>query len=207
MAFTRHNNSRFIRAVAVLAIGSAIFLSACATTRYTAPFTAPTWAPTAAGDLSSVEYYYFPDYGLYYDAATGTYMYNSTAGWTSSKTLPSSVGNADLNNSYVVMLGPNTVDPWTNNAFYSANYPSAYYNVYPDIITGHTLISGLPADYSVVPRAFNESTNQVIFQQRMPDGTLMTGTTAYNAVPMSSISPYMPAESQNYNYGAGVKTR
>jgi hypothetical protein len=73
MTFMQHNRSILSGVVATLIVGCALCISSCSTTRLTAANTAPEWAPTAAGDLSDVEYYSFPDYGIYYDAGTGRY--------------------------------------------------------------------------------------------------------------------------------------
>jgi hypothetical protein len=203
-----------------LLAGMALLLNACSTpqnttTTSTTPYSTPTygsttssivvpaWAPTYA-DLTGVRYYYLPDCDVYYDAQTQQFMSMSNGAWVGSSVTPTSCSNLDLNNAFVVMLNSNVTTPWLDNSFYQTNYPANSYAPYSNIVTSHAILTDIPSGYMVVPRAFNENSNRVIFIQRPTAGST---TYTYRDVPMSSISAYMPAETHSYYYGGGYPSR
>ncbi len=195
-----------------LLCGSFLILQSCSsstrstyypygTTSYSAVYTPPSWAP-ASGNLTNVRYYYLPDCDAYYDASNQQFYSMSNGAWISSGSVPGSCAGTDLSQDFVVMLNNTTNQPWLNNSFYQSNYPTRAYDAYGNIVVSHNLINNLPQGYAVIPRAFNENTNDVIFVERDPSGNIVL-----NTVPMSNISPYMPPESRGYYYGGGYPSR
>jgi hypothetical protein len=185
----------------------------------------PPWAPPY-DNVSSVRYYYLPDYDCYYDVWDGAWWYNGPGGaWISSVNPPPQCAGVDLNGSFVVLIDKNIDRPWLNHAYYRDNYPAHGYNQYTDIVVHNRIVTNTAPGHELVPRAFNENTNRVTFMQRpvlphlpppppppngvvLPEHPPMPATQAHyhqvvHEVPMSKISPNMPKESQSHNYGAG----
>ncbi|HEY3874095.1 MAG TPA: hypothetical protein VGM92_01340 [Candidatus Kapabacteria bacterium] len=194
-----------------------IFLSSCSSTtrtsganyypygssNYSVVYTPPSWAP-ANVNLSNVRYYYLPDCDAYYDASSQQfYSQDLNGSWSSNTSAPTSCSNLDLSTAYTVLLNSNASKPWLQNSFYQTNYPIHSYDVYGNIVLSHNLLSDLPANYSVTPRAFNENTNSVIFTTRDGNGN----TIALRDVPMGAISTYMPSDTRSYYYGGGYPSR
>ena len=200
----------------LLGLCAFLFLQSCSTTSrtanatyypygnssYSTVYTPPSWAPTTAG-LNLVRYYYLPDCDAYYDASSQQFFSQNVSGWVASSSVPTSCSNLDLSTAYTIMLNSNTAQPWLNNTFYQSNYPPQSYNAYGSIVLAHNLISGIPSGYSLSPRGFNENSNSVIFTERAADGTVY----AFQNVPMTSISTYMPTETHIYYYGGGYPSR
>ena len=105
------------------------------------------------------------------------------------------------------MLDRNVTQPWLNDVFYRANYPVYSYDPYASIVTGNNLIPDLPVGYQVMPRAFDESTDRVIFIEQSPNVQSGSYSVVLRDVPIQIISPYMPPESHGYHYGSGMPER
>lgn len=61
----------------------------------------PVWAPTAP---STVEYYYLPDIGVYYDVPARTYIYFGNGAWRRSTFLPTRYRGYNLAQGHTVYL-------------------------------------------------------------------------------------------------------
>ncbi len=196
-----------LKASALLITGFFVMmLSACGSSQQTA--STPYWAPVYS-DAASVPYYYFPDYGMYYDARSGQYYYQNNGAWVSSATVPYGV---DLDNSYVVMLDRNSREPWENHAYYQRNYPAWAEQHYDQIARDQRLITNVPYGHTVVPRAYNENDGHVIFEEREHARDQAGNRPAWarvgtREVPMSQIAPNMPREAREYKYGGAERGR
>lgn len=195
---------RIIQSVAVFTmLAIAAFLNSCGTT--TSTYSTPTWA-TGISDGTN-PYYYFPDYNMYYDAGSGQYYYLNNGAWLSSEAVP--YPNVDLNRSYVVELNRGTTRPWMNDDFYRRNYPAHEQEEYTRIAREQNLVPRIPQDHVVMPRAYNENTQRMIFEERQQarenegPGTRI----ATHEVPMRQISPNMPAQARQYRYGGDERGR
>ncbi len=188
----------------------------------------PPWAPPY-DNVSTVRYYYLPDYDCYYDVWDGDFWYQGPGGWVSTVSPPPQCAGVDLSGAFVVLIDKNIDRPWLNHAYYHDNYPAHGYDQYKDIVVKNRIVTNTEPGHELVPRAFNENTNRVTFMQRAsapnmpppppdlggrpgqpphpPAPVLPTPPARYNRivhkVPMSKISPSMPKESQTRNYGGG----
>ena len=186
----------------------------------------PPWAPPY-DNTSTVRYYYLPDYDCYYDVWDGAWWYSGPGGWVSSVTPPPQCVGVDLGGAFVVLIDRNIDRPWLNHAYYHDNYPAHGYDQYKDIVVHNRIVTNTEPGHELVPRAFNENTNRVTFMQRpvgqniphpppIPEGhpgeparppMPPTPPARYHQVvhevPMTKISPSMPAASQSHNYGGG----
>ena len=156
--------------------------------------------------MDNVPYYYFPDYRSYYAATTGQYYYPSNGEYISNLTPPS---NIDLNRSYVVLLDRNANKPWLNHEYYERNYPARAEEQYGNIVRDRHLIDGMSDNHMVVPRAYDENTNNVLLEERT-EGDLehqRGRRVAVHEVPMGTISPGMPATARQYRYGGDQRGR
>jgi hypothetical protein len=186
----------------------------------------PPWAPPY-DNVSTVRYYYLPDYDCYYDVWDGDFWYQGPGGWVSTVGPPPQCAGVDLSDAFVVLIDKNIDRPWLNHAYYHDNYPAHGYDQYKDIVVKNRIVTNTEPGHELVPRAFNENTNRVTFMQRAtmpnpphpppPDLGGQSGhppapvfpapPSRYNRVvhkvPMSKISPSMPKESQSRNYGGG----
>jgi hypothetical protein len=62
----------------------------------------PSWGPRG---YDYVEYYYFPDIGIYYNVPDRKFIYQSSSGnWTFSNTLPDSHSDYDLFTAYKIVI-------------------------------------------------------------------------------------------------------
>ncbi len=147
---------RLLAVAAVIAAGAT--LSSCGTTTYSTP----TWASGVSDN--TVPYYYFPDYNMYYDAGAGQYYYLNNGSWMTSGEEP--YPGVDLNNAYMVELDRNVQRPWMNNDYYARNYPPHERQQYEQVVRDHNIIPNVPQDHTIVPRAYNENTDQMIFEER-----------------------------------------
>ncbi|HET6402341.1 MAG TPA: hypothetical protein VFH95_13220 [Candidatus Kapabacteria bacterium] len=141
-------------------IGLSALASSCATTP--ASYSTPGWA--AGVSDGTVPYYYFPDYDMYYDAGAGQYYYLNNGAWVTSAVVP--YGGVDLNDAYMVELDRNVQRPWMNNDYYARNYPPHERQQYEQVVRDHNIIPNVPQNHTVVPRAYNENTDQMIFEER-----------------------------------------
>jgi hypothetical protein len=186
----------------------------------------PPWAPPY-DNVSAVRYYYLPDYDCYYDVWGGDFWYNGPGGWVSSVGPPPQCAGADLNGAFVVLIDRNIDRPWMNHDYYRDNYPAHGYDQYKDIVVKNRVVTNTEPGHELVPRAFNENNNRVTFMQRPttpnvpppPPVHMDHGQPEHppipppalpahyhrvvHEVPMTKITPSMPAASQSHNYGAG----
>lgn len=72
--------------------------------------TQPMWGPVG---YERADYYYLPDFDLYYDVRTGNYIYLSGNRWVTSPNLPYAYQNIDLYNTYKVVINGNK--PYLNH--------------------------------------------------------------------------------------------
>ena len=77
----------------------------------------PLWGPV---DNDYVEYYYLPEYDMYYNAPEAQFVYRSGSTWEFSKTLPYKYRNANLDRTYKVVV--NEQKPYLRNDFYASKY-------------------------------------------------------------------------------------
>jgi hypothetical protein len=168
----------------------------------------PPWAPPY-DNVSTVRYYYLPDYDMYYDVWDGTFWYLGPDGaWVSSEGPPPQYAGIDLSSAFVVLIDRDIDRPWMNERYYRENYPAHGYDHYRDIVVHNRIVTNTAPGHELVPRAFNENTNRVSFMQRpiaKPDAPPAPSTyhRVVHEVPMKSISPSMPAASRSFNYGRG----
>ena len=190
--------------LAVILILAASFLQSCGSSETS--YTPPEWAPASA-DASSVPYYYFPDYGMYYDVGAQQYYYQNNGAWAASRVLPY---NMDLDNSYTVTLDHNSSKPWLNHDYYARNYPAHAHEQYGNIVEQNMAIQNVPPTHVLTPRAYNENNNHILFDERararaaqgQPGARIAT-----HEVPMQSIAPHMPSDARQYRYGGAAKGR
>ncbi len=191
----------------------------------------PPWAPPY-DNVSSIRYYYLPDYEVYYDVWGGDFWYMGPDGvWISTIGPPPQCAGVNLSAAFVVLIDRDIDRPWLNHSYYRDNYPRHGYDQYTDIVVHNRIVTNTEPGHELVPRAFNENTNRVTFMQRPvqpnppppnPGGhqgepghqggpghppTPPTPPVQYHhvvhEVPMQKITPSMPAASQNRNYGGG----
>jgi hypothetical protein len=89
----------------------------------------PIWVP-AFDDQSGINYYYFPDYAMYYDVRNSEYVYMENGNWFFSHQQPPVYASIDLNSSYVVALNVSVHQPWMHHSLYVSHYPPYYYRSY-----------------------------------------------------------------------------
>lgn len=201
---------RAIRIVAIFAIlGIAAIVNSCGTST---TYSTPTWASGISDGASP--YYYFPDYDMYYDATGGQYYYLNNGSWLSSGAVP--YPGVDLNNAYVVELNRGTQRPWSDNDFYQRNYPAHAQEEYSRIAREQNLVPNVQQDHMIVPRAYNENTQRMIFEERrqaeanaqaQAQERTAPAPRVRHEVPMQSIAPNMPAQARQYRYGGDNKGR
>lgn len=88
----------------------------------------PVWGPVG---YDYVDYYYLPDYDVYYDVPRGLFVYFEFGRWNFSPALPPRYGHYDLYRAYKVVI--NSRDPWLRNDYYRYHYRS-YRGRYQPII-------------------------------------------------------------------------
>jgi hypothetical protein len=128
-------------------------------------YTPPAWAPPY-DDVSSVHYYYFPDYDMYYDVWADQFWYNDNGAWIPSASLPLAYANVDLNNAYIVLINKKYATPWVRHDYFVKNYPPHVYDNYQNIVVTNRIVKNVQPNHDLVPRAYNENTNRVTFMQR-----------------------------------------
>jgi hypothetical protein len=77
----------------------------------------PLWGPVS---YDYVEYYYMPEYNMYYYAPRAQYVYLSGSNWVFSTSLPYQYRHANLYSTYKVVI--NEPRPYMRNAYYSNHY-------------------------------------------------------------------------------------
>jgi len=89
----------------------------------------PAWAPDYDNQVG-VNYYYFPDYSMYYDVRHHEYVYMEDGNWFFTPQPPIRYSSYDFNNAYVVGLDYKIHEPWMHHATYVSHYPPYYYKSY-----------------------------------------------------------------------------
>lgn len=77
----------------------------------------PLWGPVA---YDYVEYYYLPEYGIYYYAPKAQFVYRKGNKWLFSNKLPYQYRQANLYTTYKVVI--NEPKPYLRNDYYANNY-------------------------------------------------------------------------------------
>jgi hypothetical protein len=77
----------------------------------------PVWGPPG---YDYVNYYYLPDYDVYYDVPRGRFVYFDLGRWNFGPALPPRYGRYDLYHSYKVVI--NDRDPWLRHNYYHNHY-------------------------------------------------------------------------------------
>jgi hypothetical protein len=77
----------------------------------------PVWGPPG---YDYVNYYYLPDYDVYYDVPRGLFVYFDLGRWNFGPSLPARYGHYDLYHSYKVVI--NDRDPWLRHDYYRSHY-------------------------------------------------------------------------------------
>jgi hypothetical protein len=84
----------------------------------------PQWGPV---DNDYVEYYYLPEYDIYYNAPVRKFIYRKGNKWVTVSSLPSQYRNIDLYSTYKVVI--NEHKPYLRNDYYASHYKE-YKNVH-----------------------------------------------------------------------------
>jgi hypothetical protein len=176
----------------------------------------PSWAPPY-DNVSMVQYYYFPDYEMYYDVWGRTFWCQENGGWVSYPGLPPAYAGIDLSASFIVLIDRNVHEPWRNHGYYRDNYPRHGYDNYRDIVVNNRIVTNIQPGHELVPRSYNENNDRVTFMQHPRVNAPAPGQPASapvlptpyhhitHEVPMRAIAPSMPKESRAFNYGSGVR--
>ena len=77
----------------------------------------PQWGPT---DYDYVEYYYMPEYDLYYYAPQKQFIYKKGNSWVTVNTLPYQYRHVNLYNTYKVVI--NEPKPYMKHQYYADRY-------------------------------------------------------------------------------------
>ena len=173
----------------------------------------PPWAPPY-DNVSSVRYYYLPDYGMYYDVWDHEFWYQGPDGdWIFSVGPPPAYAGVDFSGAFIVLIDRDIDRPWMNHGYYRDNYPRHGYDQYRDIVVHNRIVTNIEPNHELVPRAFNENNNRVTFMQKPVEPQTAPGNVApphpttyhhvVHEVPMKSITPSMPQASRGLNYGGG----
>jgi hypothetical protein len=214
--FTKRISILIIPALLAIGVSFGLSLATCQSSygQVFISYTPPFWAPPY-DNVSTVRYYYFPDYNMYYDVWDRQYYYLNGSDWIASPDLPPMWAGIDLSSSYVVLINRNQRNPWYNHDYYVRNYPAHGYDQYNNIVVKNRIITNIRPGHELVPRAYNENNRRVTFMQRptqapAPAGSAQPPRAAYHQqvheVPIRSISPSMPPASRSLNYG-GAQNR
>ena len=169
---------------ALLGIGISLGLSlvSCETSYgqvYTT-YAPPEWAPPY-DNVSTIRYYYLPDYDMYYDVWERQYYYFDGSQWIATYDLPPMWAGASLSSAFVVLIDRGVDRPWLNHDYYVRNYPHHGHEQYRDIVIKNRIITNLRPDHELVPRAYNENNKRVTFMQRpIQQDTRRAGSTDPN---------------------------
>ena len=107
-------------------------MDSCLPVYYSAPATTrveveqPNWAPQF-DNRNLIRYYYFPDWGMYYDINNSEYVYMDEGNWYFSHSVPPRYAAYDLNSTFVVALDYSIYQPWMHHSLYSSHYPPYFY--------------------------------------------------------------------------------
>lgn len=140
-------------------------------------YTPPVWAPQGAA-AAGVQYYYLPDYGMYYDLASQLYWYNNGGMWASSAFLPSMYSGINLNAAYIVLLQRGVRNPWLNNNYYVRHYPNRCYVDRRGIASPNRIINS--SSFST-NGSFNRNRNQPAYQASSPRPSVPQARPSYSA--------------------------
>jgi hypothetical protein len=77
----------------------------------------PQWGPV---EHDYVEYYYMPEYGIYYYAPVKKFIYQKGNKWLYVNSLPTQYRNIDLYQTYKVVI--NEPKPYLRNDYYASHY-------------------------------------------------------------------------------------
>ena len=69
-------------------------------------------------EAQKTKFYYYPSSNVYYNTASGKYIYNNNGQWTAVKSLPAK----HAINSRKVIVYSSTPEVWTNNGSHIAKY-------------------------------------------------------------------------------------
>ena len=86
--------------------------------------TQPPWGPVS---YDHVEYYYMPEYDVYYYAPGQQFVYLNGSDWVYAKSLPGKYSNMNLYRTYKVVI--NEPKPYLRHSYYSVHYKK-YKNVH-----------------------------------------------------------------------------
>jgi len=89
----------------------------------------PQWAPSF-DNRNMIQYYYFPDWGMYYDVRNSEYVYMDEGNWFFSRQVPMRYASYDFSSAYVVGLDYNVHQPWMHHSLYASHYPPYYYRTH-----------------------------------------------------------------------------
>jgi hypothetical protein len=135
--------------------------------------TQPAWAPDY-DNMGMVHYYYFPDWGMYYDVRTSEYVYMEEGNWLFSPQLPGMYSSYDLNNAYVIGLDYRVHEPWMHHTLYSSHYPPYYYkSYYANDNMGNTRITNTANSDNRSIRGFNENDKTPFYLKKMRDSKII----------------------------------
>ena len=190
----------------VVAIFTAVTLNSCAPSTYTIAegttyqsYVPPAWAPQGAA-LAGVQYYYLPDYGMYYDLSSQLFWYNNGGMWASSAFLPSVYAGINLNAAYIVLLQRGIRNPWINNAYYARHYPNRCYIDRKGIASPNRIIN--PPSFST-SGTFNRNRNRPAYPSSSPSASIPQARRSYAAPSRSFNNNGGFKGGQSYNGGGG----
>lgn len=87
----------------------------------------PPWAP-AYGYAQAHDYYYFPDWEIYYCEPTASWFYFDNGVWVTASVLPFWCADIDLYSSYKVVIDYRGNAPYLYHYKYKASYPPRNYH-------------------------------------------------------------------------------
>ncbi len=129
----------------------------------------PAWAPSY-DNMEMTHYYYFPDWGMYYDVRNREYVYMEDGNWLFSSQIPYRYSSYDFNNAYVIGLDYRVNEPWMHHTLYSSHYPPYYYkSYYSNNHQGNTRINNDRNNENWNIRGFNENGRTPIYLKRGRD--------------------------------------
>lgn len=124
----------------------------------------PPWAPPY-DNISTIRYYYLPDYDMFYDVWDGVFCYQSGDVWICAPALPPMYADIDLYGTFIVLIHHDQDQPWKHHRYFEDNYPRHCYDQYGPIVEHNRVVPQVPKGQKLVPRAFNENSDRVTFMQ------------------------------------------
>jgi hypothetical protein len=208
--FAKRASSLWVLALLTVGVSFGLSLASCETSygqvHVYLNYVPPSWAPPY-DNVSTIRYYYLPDYDMYYDVWERQYYYFDGNEWVATYDVPPMLSGVSLSSAFVVLINRSVDRPWMNHDYYVRNYPAHAYTQYRDIVVKNRIITNLRPDHELVPRAYNENNKRVTFMQRPTQSGAAPQNPAYHQqvheVPIKTIAPSMPAESRKFNYGGG----